>query len=84
MVSKARDDLPDPLRPVMIVSESRGMVTSMFLRLCSRAPWTRMKDLCMVMSRASYDRRGAISNGKFGDFAGVETPKAVCNPGRAG
>ena len=38
MVSNARDDLPDPERPVMTVSRSRGIETSRFLRLCSRAP----------------------------------------------
>src|SRR5206468_12312311 len=38
MVSKAREDLPDPLRPVMTTSLSRGISTSRFLRLCSRAP----------------------------------------------
>ncbi len=42
MVSKASDDLPEPDRPVMTTSRSRGMSTSMFFRLCSRAPRTRM------------------------------------------
>jgi hypothetical protein len=40
MVSKARDDLPDPLTPVMTISRLCGSVTSMFLRLCVRAPRT--------------------------------------------
>src|SRR5690554_260113 len=40
MVSKARDDLPLPLRPVITVSASRGMATSIFFRLCTRAPYT--------------------------------------------
>src|ERR1700722_4654439 len=38
MVSKASDDLPEPDRPVNTTSRSRGISTSMFLRLCSRAP----------------------------------------------
>jgi hypothetical protein len=38
MVSKASEDLPEPDRPVMTTSLSRGISTSMFLRLCSRAP----------------------------------------------
>src|SRR5580692_3260377 len=38
MVSNASDDLPDPDRPVITTSLSRGISTSMFLRLCSRAP----------------------------------------------
>src|SRR5580704_14922580 len=43
MVSNASDDLPDPDRPVITVSESRGMTTSTFFRLCSRAPRTWME-----------------------------------------
>src|ERR1700722_19502338 len=38
MVSKASDDLPEPDRPVKTTSLSRGISTSMFFRLCSRAP----------------------------------------------
>src|SRR5206468_8732811 len=38
MVSKASEDLPEPDRPVNTASLSRGISTSMFLRLCSRAP----------------------------------------------
>src|SRR5438309_638389 len=40
MVSKASELLPEPESPVMTTSRSRGIVTSMFLRLCSRAPRT--------------------------------------------
>src|SRR6476646_8795409 len=40
MVSNASDDLPEPDRPVMTTSLSRGIWMSMFLRLCSRAPLT--------------------------------------------
>src|SRR5271156_3597165 len=42
MVSKAREDLPDPLRPVTTVRVLRGISTSMFLRLCWRAPRTEI------------------------------------------
>src|SRR5688572_6296842 len=38
MVSKASDDLPEPLRPVMTTSLSRGISSVRFFRLCSRAP----------------------------------------------
>src|SRR5207237_862002 len=38
MVSKASDDLPEPDSPVNTTSLSRGISTSMFFRLCSRAP----------------------------------------------
>src|SRR5689334_5727105 len=40
MVSNARLDLPEPLRPVITTNLPRGIVTSMFFRLCSRAPLT--------------------------------------------
>src|SRR5215831_5282761 len=40
MVSNARLDLPEPERPVMTTSRSRGISTEMFLRLCTRAPCT--------------------------------------------
>src|SRR5579872_6514091 len=43
MVSKARLLLPEPERPVMTTSRSRGMTTSIFFRLCSRAPRTTMR-----------------------------------------
>src|SRR5215471_17322558 len=51
MVSNASDDLPDPESPVSTTKLSRGMSTSMFFRLCSRAPRTRMS--CMDR----WDRR---------------------------
>src|SRR5258708_31338218 len=38
MVSKAREDFPEPDRPVNTTSLSRGISRSTFLRLCSRAP----------------------------------------------
>src|SRR5712691_4375234 len=38
MVSKARDDLPEPERPVNTISRSRGIDRVTFFRLCSRAP----------------------------------------------
>src|SRR5438128_1854462 len=38
MVSKDRLLLPAPERPVMTTSLSRGIDTSLFFRLCSRAP----------------------------------------------
>src|SRR4030095_8810840 len=40
MVSKASEDFPEPLKPVTTTSWLRGIVTLMFLRLCSRAPRT--------------------------------------------
>src|SRR5438445_3703497 len=43
MVSKANEDLPDPERPVITMSLSRGRTRSRFLRLCSRAPLMMME-----------------------------------------
>src|SRR5579871_4083049 len=42
MVSNARLDLPEPESPVTTTSLSRGISTEMFLRLCTRAPCTKM------------------------------------------
>src|SRR5512139_2616847 len=42
MVSKASELLPDPDRPVITVKVSRGISTSIPLRLCSRAPRTEI------------------------------------------
>src|SRR6516162_3121304 len=42
MVSNARLDLPEPDRPVITMSLSRGISTEMFLRLWTRAPCTAM------------------------------------------
>src|SRR5580692_7953693 len=42
MVWKASDDLPEPLSPVTTVRVLRGISTSMFLRLCWRAPRTEI------------------------------------------
>src|SRR3954471_25025895 len=57
MVSKARDDLPEPLRPVITVRLSRGISTSMPLRLCSRAPrteiWVCILPVLPICSRAA-------------------------------
>src|SRR5437763_16943185 len=42
MVSKAREDLPDPDGPVTTVNARRGISRSKFLRLCCRAPLMTM------------------------------------------
>jgi hypothetical protein len=39
MVSKANVDFPDPDRPEITMILSRGNSTSIFFRLCSRAPF---------------------------------------------
>src|SRR6185312_7877108 len=45
MVSKASEDFPEPLRPVMTTSLSRGIWSVRSLRLCSRAPPILMNSL---------------------------------------
>src|SRR5580692_8299258 len=52
MVSKAKDDLPDPLNPVMTTNLSRGMVRLRFFRLCCRAPPILMNSLAMTLNFA--------------------------------
>src|ERR1035437_6885341 len=54
MVSKARELLPLPERPLKTTSWSRGISTLTFLRLCSRAPVTRMYFRAMECS--TWDR----------------------------
>src|SRR5450432_862681 len=56
MVSKANEDLPEPLRPVMTVRVLRGISTSMFLRLCWRAPRTVI--LVMGIDWTAFSRSG--------------------------
>src|SRR6266481_5319874 len=53
MVSKASEDLPEPLRPVMTVRLLRGISTSMFLRLCWRAPCTV---ICFSIGKPKQER----------------------------
>src|SRR5205809_3015668 len=57
MVSKARLDLPDPDRPVITVRLSRGISTSIPLRLCSRAPRTEM--WVSIRFRSAWEYRSA-------------------------
>src|SRR6267378_2704873 len=53
MVSKASEDLPEPLRPVITVRLLRGISTSMFLRLCWRAPCTV---ICFSIGKPKQER----------------------------
>src|SRR5687767_4716899 len=57
MVSKARLDLPEPERPVITTSRSRGISTSIFFRLCSRAPRTT---ILVSMSGPARGGEGAL------------------------
>src|SRR5258706_9404421 len=68
MVSKANDDLPLPLIPVMTTSWLRGRLTLIFLRLCSRAPMTSMNS-CPVRSSNFFS--GADFDMKWGRGQGA-------------
>src|SRR5258706_5332853 len=57
MVSKASDDFPDPLSPVMTVKLLRGIETSIFFRLCCRAPCTVMRSSKILFSHAAHLRQ---------------------------
>ena len=50
MVSKARDDFPEPERPVITVMLSFGIFTSIFFRLCSLAPTILINFLFAILS----------------------------------
>src|SRR5215831_17315027 len=68
MVSKAREDLPEPLSPVITVRALRGISTSMFLRLCCRAPRTEILVMDMYKWAATLrNAEGSPRNvGKWG------------------
>src|SRR6516225_9019463 len=70
MVSKASEDLPEPESPVNTTSLSRGISTSMFFRLCSRAPR-------MVMARWLCEAcwRRAFRTSSISAFPGASTRK---------
>src|SRR3954471_16021884 len=57
MVSNASEDFPEPDNPVNTTSRSRGISTSMFFKLCSRAPR-------IAITRAS-GRERFLSNRSF-------------------
>src|SRR4051812_24392747 len=50
MVSKAREDLPEPDSPVITVSRLRGISRLTFLRLCCRAPRIVMRFIAIKTS----------------------------------
>lgn len=66
-MSKASEDFPEPLGPVITTSFPRGMRRSKFFRLCSRAPFTWM---CVAASMIANLKRiqkrpGANAIGRF-------------------
>src|SRR5262249_6570781 len=55
-VSKASDDLPEPLTPVTTVREFTGIANEMFLRLLTRAPRTMMLSRSDINYSEIFDR----------------------------
>src|SRR4029077_14859138 len=77
MVSNASDDFPDPDSPVITTILSRGIFTSTFLRLCSRAPltWMWSSGICGVMGGTAGDRGGGGRARRHGGEAGAVEPQ---------
>src|SRR5208282_978956 len=66
MVSKAREDLPEPLTPVTTVRASWGISTVMFFRLWTRAPRTRRTSCCWrVGAMVSFVAKGSSVSTSF-------------------
>src|ERR1700745_2690100 len=72
MVSKASEDLPEPERPVKTTSLSRGISTSMFFRLCSRAP-----RMVMARSELGPDWRRAFRISSISAIPGARDARIV-------
>src|SRR5215469_16097811 len=72
MVSKASEDLPEPERPVSTVSVSRGISTSTFFRLCSRAPRMTMFFSILRIFSGSDGRNSPESSRAHGSGTGQD------------
>src|SRR5262245_31779428 len=85
MVSNASDDLPEPDRPVKTTSLSRGMATSMFFRLCSRAPrmviWRASRAIFSFRSGIAFGTSSATWFDLVFTHSGKDTPPARQNAG---
>src|SRR5699024_11744917 len=64
IVSNAREDFPEPDRPVKTTRLSLGISKCTFLRLCSRAPRMRRESLTpsMVNNKRNLDRKSTRLN----------------------
>ena len=60
-MSKASEDLPDPLTPVTTVIWLIGIENEMFLRLLTRAPRTSMAELVMAWKTLRRPTVGDLS-----------------------
>src|SRR3990172_10884591 len=74
MVSKAKEDLPEPERPVNTISLLRGNSSDIFFRLCSRAPFMIILSLMFFIFSYQYFQlipqyRRQLKVQTFGGFA---------------
>src|SRR5918999_1919758 len=69
IVSNASEDLPEPDRPVITTSESRGSSTVTSLRLCSRAPVTTMVPVWDIRPPPILRRRTDVRARGFSQYA---------------
>lgn len=74
MVSNASEDLPEPLNPVITVSELRGIRTLMSFRLCWRAPETVIS--CSMCDKILRVAKGSPRGHLF--LAGFDTGCIKC------
>src|SRR2546430_17437786 len=74
MVSKAREDFPEPLTPVTAVMALCGISTLMFFRLWTRAPRTRM-DSCSCRTSVAARVISFVAKGKLIQRVSTALPK---------
>src|SRR5216684_743192 len=70
MVSKASELFPDPLRPVITVRLLRGISTSMFFRLCWRAPCTVIRSSIGLNGEDAFHCDAIYASGAIGERLG--------------
>src|SRR5271170_2421558 len=62
MVSNASEDFPEPLKPVITVKVLRGISTSIFFKLCCRAPCTVMR-LIIARGKLHFSSAWLVAGG---------------------
>jgi hypothetical protein len=65
-VSNAKEDLPEPDKPVMTVNDPRGMVTSIFFRLLTLTPLASI-NFCSLIASCTFLSEKIIY--KYTDFS---------------
>src|SRR5438270_7996945 len=78
MVSKAREDLPEPLTPVTTVMALCGISTLMFLRLWTRAPRMERVSCAVFTGMSSLVATRKLRQRGLGRTAQTSNYKAGC------